>query len=429
MSNNDDEFEDDINLDESFDDFEQKNQTLGDLWRENPLVKIGAIVGGVILIFMVIMFLGGDGVETQDSLIGASPTLKTAPATEQASQAFIDAIEESNEAAVEEAFREGTSALPVPIEPPIGVISVPEEDLDEEDPLQRWRRLQEERLQREIQQRDTISPADTVDDVDPNEAIEELAGIMAQQMSTILEVKDGVPVQTRNFTDPDFLEKLAEEREEEEEIAEAALDDELEEDSTDEILLPAGKIVYAQLLTEANTDVPGPVLAQLLTGPLKGNRIIGSFEAQNDFLTLNFETVIINDESLGIDAIALDPDTTLPGLATEVDHRYFQRVILPAAAAFVEGMAEAIAESGRTTVTISGETVAEEEEETTDEQEVATGIREVGEELREILDEMADEVEVLIRIEAGTPIGVLFLEPVTSGEDADLADIDFDDEE
>lgn len=429
MSNDDEFEEDDINLDESFDDFEKKNKTLGDLWRDNPLVKVGAIVGGVVLIFVVISSIGGDSAPTDDSYIGASATLKAAPATDEATPAFLEAIEETNEAAVEEAFREGTSALPVPIEPPVGVVSAPEDSLDEEDPLQRWRRLQEERLQREIQQRDTIAPAATADDINPNEAIQELAEVMSQQMSTILDSQPEFIIQSRNFTDVGFLERLAESRLEEQQIAEeeALLEEELSEESAEEILLPAGRIVYAQLLTEANTDVPGPVLAQLLTGPLKGNRIIGSFEAQTDLLTLNFETVIIGDESIGIDAIALDPATTLPGLATEVDNRYFQRVILPAAAAFVEGMTEAIAESGLTTVTVEGDTVAEETEETDNEQEVSAGIREAGEEVRSILDELNDEVEVLIRVEAGTPIGVLFLEPVISEEDSDLDDFDFED--
>jgi hypothetical protein len=27
--------------------------------------------------------------------------------------------------------------------------------------------------------------------------------------------------------------------------------------------------------------------------------------------------------------VAIEPDTTLPGMITEIDHRYFKRVILP----------------------------------------------------------------------------------------------------
>ena len=163
-----------------------------------------------------------------------------------------------------------------------------------------------------------------------------------------------------------------------------------------------------------------------MSGPLKGNRILGSFEPQDSYLTLNFDTIVIDGEALTIDAVALDVDTTLPALATEVDRRYFKRIFLPAAAAFIEGFAEAVAESGRTTITIEGETVAEEEEEASDEQEIASGIEEVGTELGEILDEMAEDTEVLIRVEAGTPFGLLFVEPVLSDPDGELStDDDF----
>lgn len=82
------------------------------------------------------------------------------------------------------------------------------------------------------------------------------------------------------------------------------------------------------------------------------------------------------------------------------------------AAAFVEGAAQAIAESGLTTITISGDTVASETEESSQDQEVASGVEEAGQELREILEETADDTEVLVRIEAGTPMGILFIQPV-----------------
>ena len=54
-----DEFDDDVNLDDTFDDFEEKKSsgTLGDMWRDNPVFKIGVIVGAVIVIFIVINFL------------------------------------------------------------------------------------------------------------------------------------------------------------------------------------------------------------------------------------------------------------------------------------------------------------------------------------------------------------------------------------
>ena len=192
----------------------------------------------------------------------------------------------------------------------------------------------------------------------------------------------------------------------------------IEEEVQQEILIPAGEIEYAQLMVEANSDVPGPVLALLVSGPLSGSKLLGTFTVVDDYLTISFETIVVDGESYSISAVALDPSTTLPGMATEVDHRYFKKIVLPAAAAFIEGFAEAVSETEETTITIDtgSDTTTSTNGEPTTEEEVANGIEEAGQEISEILEEMADETETLVKIHAGTPIGVLFTEPVVQEE-------------
>ncbi len=403
---------DDLDLDNSFDDFAKSEGTLGDLWRNNALFKIGVIVGIAVVIFGLLMLFGGGSDPVELSEIGTNSEISSIPGTSEAPQAYIEAVEQVNEEDVERAFSDGTSSLPVPIEPPVSIVSLPEESPDAEDPLQRWRRLQEERLKRELEQSQAlIKDEDVSQEALPSKTVTEISESLSEQMASILEAKPEVKLSSMVLTEPDFLANLAAAREEElnEEITKNGL---IEEKSVGELLLPAGKIAYAQLLIEANTDVPGPVLAQVMSGPLKGSRILGSFVESNELLTLNFDTIVFEEESFSIDAIALDPATTLPGLATEVDHRYFKRVILPAAAAFVGGIADAIAETDTNTVTVQGDTVISESQALDAKQEVAAGIAEAGQEVRTIIDEIANDTEVLVRIAAGTPLGILFLEPV-----------------
>jgi intracellular multiplication protein IcmE len=168
---------------------------------------------------------------------------------------------------------------------------------------------------------------------------------------------------------------------------------------------------------EANSDVPGPVLAQVASGPLKGARLIGQFSVESDkYLAITFSTAVVDGQAISINAIALDPGTTLPGMATDIDNRYLTRVILPAAAAFVEGWTQAVADSGATTVTVSGDTVIDESNPTTNTQEVNAGIAEAGAEIGDILSDIADDTEVMVKVAAGTPMGVLFLSPVVESE-------------
>ena len=51
---NNDDFEDnDLDLDDSsFDDFEEKDKTLGGFMKDNPIAKVGVIAGAIILVFV-----------------------------------------------------------------------------------------------------------------------------------------------------------------------------------------------------------------------------------------------------------------------------------------------------------------------------------------------------------------------------------------
>lgn len=420
-----DELDDELDIDDSsFDDFEQNNRTLGDIWRETPLLKVGAVVAAVVVVLGGVIFLGAPEDTPDPSVVPSGSTVNAPPGTEEVSPVYMQAVEEESERRVEQAYREGGSALPTPIDPPVGRLSVPEEEAQQEDPLQRWRRLQEERLQRELQQARVTDAregpggfSESGGGANP-EAVKALAETMSKQMQMVLETKADAPgMESMEVTSPKYLEELRIARE-------AALDEEEEDrkgggsgsgskDTEEVVIFPAGEIAYAQLLTEANSDVPGPVLAQIASGPLAGSRVLGSFEVQKELLTLTFDTIVIDGKSQSINAIALDPGTTLPGMATEVDHRYLQRVVLPMAAAFVEGAADAISDAGLTTVSVEGSTVVEDKEEKSTREEVASGISEAGKELGDIFDDMANEIEVLVKIDSGTPLGILFLDPVT----------------
>lgn len=423
----DDNFDDDFS-DGGFDDFNSEPNSLGDIWRNNPLVKIGAIFLGVAVLIGAVMMFGGEDETLEVSRIGRTAEVNQAPGTDEISATMEQAIEEENTRRIEEAQRTGTSAVPMPTTPAKGMIGIQTPDEPEEDPLERWRRMQEKRIQEskiEPQQLPVNPPEEEpVDMVTP--AINALSAAMAEQMVAVLEAQKMNQVQSASITSMDYLNGIvaAEEARLQEQLAVAAatgattttatgntaLDDE-------NILVPAGTIEYAQIITAVSTDAPGPVLAEVMTGPLKGSRAIGTFKATDNFLTLNFNTLVVEDVGFQTTAVALDPDTTLPGVATNIDRRYFSRVILPSAGAFIEGFASALAESGTTTVNVNtdGSTTSTRSTDDLDTDEaVAAGIEEVGEQLSDVFDERADEIEVLIEIAAGTPVGILFVQPVVA---------------
>lgn len=417
---NDDLDEEIIGSEEGFDEFVQKSSP-GDALRSSPIAKIGVIVGAVSVVFGAMWFFGQKPEEVKDSMLPMASEVSAPPGTAEASPAYVAAVEEKNEEDLDKALRTGDSTIPVPVEAPTDRLQLPEEQTESEDPLHRWRRMQEERVLRNTDKEEDVEPVTVLDSEQQNEAMKQMAESMSRQMQSIL----GARSERLKFTYMslvDFKEDGGQAVDGNNPEGDGEFDGEVEEEEP-VVIIPAGEIEYGQLIIEANSDVPGPVLALMVSGPLKGAKLLGTFTVQNDYLTLTFNTLVYEGQDIDIDAIALDPETTLPGMATEVDHRYLQRIVLPAAAAFVEGFADAISQTDATSIVIDtsggGTTTTATDQDLDTEEEVALGVKEAGEEVREIIDEMADEIEVLVKIHAGTPIGILFTSAVTEEPDED----------
>lgn len=427
MTNNDNDLDNDLDLDlddldgnSGFDDFSKKG-TLGDLWRNNPAVKVGVILAAFIVIVAGVILFGGKGEKLPPSRLGGSSDLTEAPGSAEVSASYAQAIEEENTRRIEEALRQNDSAVPMPVEPPKGTIPLQVDEPSEEDPLDRWRRMQEERIQQQQIVNQTVEPPAPPPPPDTKTpAVNAMAQAMSMQMESVLANQQIKAPHVKTITSMAYLEALEDKKRQarEAELArQQSLMGGVGNERIQNIIIPAGTIEYAQLITEANTDAPGPVMAQIASGPLAGSRLIGSFQSTENYLTLQFSMVVIDGVAEGANAVAIDPNTTLPGMVTEIDRRYLKRIILPAAGAFVEGLANAISESGTTTIYIDGNTVTQSTADRDNRQEVASGISEAGQELREILEDEADATRPMLRIAAGTPIGVLFVEPVIEGDD------------
>lgn len=411
MSNN--EFDNDpLGQDAGFEDFDGGEQSMGDMLRNNPMVKIGVVLGAIATIVGGIVLFGGEKQTGGTSVMRPGSDLTQAPGANEVSDTYREQIQDFNQAQIDQAQSTGQSALPVPVGTTRGVIPLDEAKVSEEDPLERWRRLQAERIEKEKQAAPEAGPQ--APPVDPNaEVKQQLAKAMAGQMESILDFKTIKGAEQESVSSPDWIQQKREE--EQQKLEQERLEAEGANQPSDVvILLPAGTIEYAQLMTEANTDAPGPVLAQIVSGPLAGSRAIGSFKASNEYITLQFNTVVVDGIAYGTDAIALDPKTANPGMITEIDKKYFTRVILPAAAAFIEGLGGAIAETGSTTLTVAtgGSSSSSTTEDLDTKQEFFKAVEEAAEKVGEMLDEEADNAEPMLRVAAGTPMALLFVKPV-----------------
>jgi len=445
---NDDSF-DDLN-DDGFEDFKPTGGGLRDIWDNNPILKVAAIGIGLIIVIVVIVILTRDN-QVPDSYIGSAPEQRDAPGG-QVSEAYAEAIETINQERRDRAFQNiGESVIPIPynlqdqsLSPSISDGPTYDDDFD---PLAAWR----QQLQPEVAPQLPEPEPETGSEVEPElefvpepepifvpyegtnaltpvpgpspEAVAELAQAMMDQMAGLVERQAIQGARLMSITNSDFLQ-----------LDEDGSADDLgdsrwrngndisgigitpgEEEVVETILVPAGTINYAQMLVEANSDIPGPVLAQLVSGPLSGARLIGSFTATEEHLILTFNTIIVDGLNQSISAVAIDPNTTLTGIATDVEKRYWSRIILPAAARFIEGLGSAISQT-TDSVTTSGNTTTYNRSKLDWKQQLGKGAEEGASKIGDFLEDRGDQMGPLIRVARGTPIGIFFMQPVLEQE-------------
>jgi intracellular multiplication protein IcmE len=180
---------------------------------------------------------------------------------------------------------------------------------------------------------------------------------------------------------------------------------------------PAGTVLYAEMLSEANSDAPGPVIARIQQGPLAGSTLIGKFQVAQDALVIQFNkmTVISNAsghqtvKTVDIDSYAVDTDKLGTALATDVDRHLFDKIAVTAATSFVQGMGQAVAQSGATVTQTAGvgTQVAYPSLDTKQQLLVAGG--QTAGQIGQILQKEFGDKKTTIKVRTGTPIGVLFL--------------------
>lgn len=177
-----------------------------------------------------------------------------------------------------------------------------------------------------------------------------------------------------------------------------------------------GTVLYAEMVSEANSDAPGPVLARIAQGPLSGATLIGQFKAGQESLVIDFKkmTVVKNEggrqiaKTIDIEAYAVSTDTISTALATDVDRHLFQKVAMTAATTFVQGLGNAVGQSGATvTRDQTGTTIAYPTLDTKQQLLVAGG--QTAGQIGSIMQREFGNRPTTIKVRSGTPVGILFL--------------------
>jgi len=118
------------------------------------------------------------------------------------------------------------------------------------------------------------------------------------------------------------------------------------------LLVPAGRGIYAHTIVAVDSDTNGPVILEADSGPIRGDRMIAIFSKnERDRLIVRVNTIEHQGQTLDCRGLLIAPDTMETAVATSVDEHYLERWVLPFAAAFVQGLGQAVAMSNSTVQT------------------------------------------------------------------------------
>ena len=170
-----------------------------------------------------------------------------------------------------------------------------------------------------------------------------------------------------------------------------------------------GTVYYGQLITQVNSDSPGPVLAQILQGPYQGARLIGNFELNRESATIQFNQMTTSQHnSIPINAIAVDTNYIGTSLVSNVDRHLIEKIGFGFIAGFAQGLGNVLPRLSKTTT----ETTAGDEKiitETISPRDVLYSA--AGQAIADtgtlLFDEFGQRSRTIV-VDSGTEIGVFF---------------------
>ncbi|MDR1395297.1 MAG: hypothetical protein LBK52_03880 [Deltaproteobacteria bacterium] len=184
------------------------------------------------------------------------------------------------------------------------------------------------------------------------------------------------------------------------------------EDASASVRSPAGvrsgDIVPASLLTAVNSDYPVPVIAAVTSGPLREARLVGRFEARAEGAVLTFTRLERPGEPpAALEALAVDPRTRSPAMASKVDTHFWSRWGGLTASAFLEGFGTALGSRG-SRIYSNGDILIAQEPEKTVRDASLEALGQVGREAASQFRKGFDRPPT-VHIQAGQPLGILIL--------------------
>lgn len=391
-------------------DFAAVKKKLGDV-KARPLILVAGLVllVGIVVIIYALRNGGSNAVEANiGSRTTSVPSIRSSPGTGSTQDETYNQLQlEQNRLRAKEAGQTGGSAIPTLVnQPASSIASVESQDTQ----AAAYRKLLEEQDKRNASRLASEQQASA-------------AGVQAQQAQQVQQAFEGLMQKQAN----ELMKRW-------QPVAQVVIGGQVLPESMktttttsssgtgltsvagtngEKTIVPAlykaGDIIFGVLETGINSDEPGPILVRVVSGPLKGAKLIGNVTVQNDKVMLQFTTINAPSlpSSVPASVVAIDPETARTALASEVDHHYLIRYGAVFAASFLQGVSQAVQTSLQPSFTSSNNTFVATSTQATTKQEILVGLGQVGQQISQNIQQYSPPPTVTV--DAGVSLGLLFL--------------------
>jgi len=145
-------------------------------------------------------------------------------------------------------------------------------------------------------------------------------------------------------------------------------------------VIRTGNILYAETISEINTDNGSDVLAVIRGGAWDKSKLIGKIETRPNNVGIRFTTLAPQDgrSAMSINAVALRTEDASQGVAENIDHHTLERYMALGASSVLSGFGKAYAQTPGTAVIAPSGTTITTTQEPSSRQVAATTVGELG---------------------------------------------------
>ena len=175
-------------------------------------------------------------------------------------------------------------------------------------------------------------------------------------------------------------------------------------------VLRAGHQYVARSTMAANSDVGGPIILELVNGPLRKHRMIGKFERKDEWLRMEFRSLVGLKDPVKINAIGLDMETVLNAVGGDVDYHTFYRYGWWGFGTVLSAIGKAAERNADTQTIYVGDNVVQDSKSDTN-REIKMALGDLGQSIGDVMKDRINR-PLTVSVDVNQLVGVVFMDDV-----------------